>query len=56
LANQEVLRWIIAMQESIGSDASPEKIKEYLWATLNSGRVIPGYFIAPWSGFVTNGL
>lgn len=30
------------MQDSIGADASPEKIKNYLWSTLNSGRVIPG--------------
>lgn len=35
------------MQESIGADPSPEKIKEYLWATLNSGRVVPGYFVVP---------
>lgn len=33
------------MQESIGEDASPEKITEYLWSTLKSGRVIPGYVI-----------
>ena len=31
------------MEATIGADASPEKIKEYLWSTLNSGRVIPGY-------------
>ncbi|KAF8311582.1 citrate synthase [Clavulina sp. PMI_390] len=43
LANQEVLRWILAMQESIGSDAPLERVREYLWSTLNSGRVIPGY-------------
>jgi citrate synthase len=43
LANQEVLRWILAMQKSIGDSASPEKITEYLWSTLKSGRVVPGY-------------
>jgi citrate synthase len=43
LANQEVLRWILAMQQSVGDNASPEKITEYLWSTLNSGRVVPGY-------------
>ncbi|CAG8681112.1 520_t:CDS:2, partial [Acaulospora colombiana] len=43
LANQEVLRWILAMQKTVGDNASPEKIKEYLWSTLNSGQVVPGY-------------
>jgi citrate synthase len=43
LAAQEVVRWIIQMQKSVGEDASEESIKEYLWSTLKSGRVIPGY-------------
>lgn len=43
LANQEVLRWILDMQKSVGDNASPAKITEYLWSTLNSGRVVPGY-------------
>ncbi|KAF8959017.1 citrate synthase [Flammula alnicola] len=43
LANQEVLRWQIAMQKEIGSDITNEKIKEYLWKTLKSGQVVPGY-------------
>ncbi|KAJ7172555.1 citrate synthase [Mycena filopes] len=43
LANQEVLRWQLAMQAELGSDVSHEQIKEYLWKTLNSGQVVPGY-------------
>ncbi|KAF7294995.1 Citrate synthase [Mycena indigotica] len=43
LANQEVLRWQLAMQAEIGSDVSHEQIKEYLWKTLKSGQVVPGY-------------
>lgn len=43
LANQEVLRWILAMQKAVGADPSPSMVKDYLWATLNSGRVVPGY-------------
>jgi citrate synthase len=43
LANQEVLRWLQEMKSSIGNDLSDEKIKEYLWTTLKSGRVVPGY-------------
>ncbi|KAL6722076.1 citrate synthase [Lecanora helva] len=42
LAAQEVLRWILQMQSAISSP-SPSAIESYLWSTLNSGRVIPGY-------------
>lgn len=31
------------MQKSVGDSATPEQIKEYLWSTLNSGQVVPGY-------------
>jgi len=31
------------MQKSVGDNASPGQIAEYLWSTLNSGRVVPGY-------------
>ncbi|KAJ7285911.1 citrate synthase-like protein [Mycena rebaudengoi] len=43
LANQEVLRWQLAMQKEIGTDVSHEQIKEYLWKTLKGGQVVPGY-------------
>ncbi|KAG6818175.1 hypothetical protein H0H87_000080 [Tephrocybe sp. NHM501043] len=43
LANQEVLRWQLAMQKEIGSDVSHDNIREYLWKTLKSGQVVPGY-------------
>ncbi|KAJ7097993.1 citrate synthase [Mycena belliarum] len=43
LANQEVLRWQLAMQEELGSDVSHDQIRKYLWKTLNSGQVVPGY-------------
>ena len=43
LAAQEVLRWILQMQEHIGTKFSEQDIKDYLWSTLKSGRVIPGY-------------
>ena len=42
LANQEVLRWQMAMQKEIGNDITHEKIKEYLWKTLKGGQVVPG--------------
>jgi citrate (Si)-synthase len=43
LANQEALRWILAMQKAVGTEPSSERVKDYLWETLNSGRVVPGY-------------
>ncbi|GLB35022.1 putative citrate synthase family protein [Lyophyllum shimeji] len=43
LANQEVLRWQLTMQQEMGNDVSHEDIKSYLWKTLRSGQVVPGY-------------
>lgn len=43
LANQEVLRWIQKMRDQIGEGASDEKVAEYVWSTLKSGQVVPGY-------------
>jgi citrate synthase len=44
LANQEVLGWIQNFMEQLGGEVpTEEKLKEAVWATLNSGQVIPGY-------------
>ncbi|BGP35607.1 hypothetical protein JCM10296v2_007448 [Rhodotorula toruloides] len=43
LANQEVLRFILGMQKELGDSPSDEQIVQYIWKTLNSGQVIPGY-------------
>ena len=43
LAAQEVLRWIQEMQSHIGTSYSDSDVKDYLWSTLRSGRVVPGY-------------
>lgn len=43
LAAQEVLRWILQMQDHIGTSASDKDVTDYLWSTLKSGRVVPGY-------------
>ena len=42
LANQEVLRWQLAMLKELGDNVTLENIKEYLWKTLKSGQVVPG--------------
>lgn len=44
LANQEVIKWIFEMQESLGTDApTSEQIANYVQETLSSGKVVPGY-------------
>lgn len=44
LANQEVIRWILKMVDTLGtSKPTREQISEYVKSTLASGRVIPGY-------------
>jgi citrate synthase len=44
LANQEVIKWIYEMRESIGTDTpSKQQIEEYVKKTLSEGKVVPGY-------------
>lgn len=44
LANQEVLAWLQDVKEKVGShDPTEEEMKKFVWDTLNSGHVIPGY-------------
>jgi citrate synthase len=43
LAAQESLRWILKMQSKIGNNFSDQDVRDYLWATLKSGQVVPGY-------------
>ncbi len=44
LANQEVLRWIQGVMAKLGGKLPSEaELSDFLWQTLNSGQVIPGY-------------
>ncbi|CAB1414843.1 unnamed protein product [Pleuronectes platessa] len=43
LANQEVLVWLTALQKEMGGEVSDEQMRDYIWNTLKSGRVVPGY-------------
>lgn len=43
LANQEVLVWLKKLQQQVGDNVSEEKLKEFIWNTLKSGQVVPGY-------------
>ncbi len=44
LANQEVLRWIQGVMDKMGGKLpTEEEMKKFVWDTLNSGQVIPGF-------------
>ncbi len=43
LASQEVLRWIMEVKKDLGGVPTKDQLVKYLWDTLNSGKVIPGY-------------
>lgn len=44
LANQEVLRWLQGIMDKLqGKEPTEEMMKQFVWDTLNSGQVIPGY-------------
>lgn len=43
LANQEVLVWLIKLQKEVGVNATEEQMKDFIWKTLKSGQVVPGY-------------
>ena len=44
LANQEVMRWIVNVKEKLGGGVpTKEQLSEFVWNTLKSGQVVPGY-------------
>ncbi|MCX6270063.1 MAG: citrate (Si)-synthase [Bacteroidetes bacterium] len=44
LANQEVLRWLLELYDKMeGKIPTDDEMSQYVWDTLNSGQVIPGY-------------
>jgi citrate synthase len=44
LANQEVLRWIQGVMDKMGGKVpTDEEMKQFVWDTLKSGQVIPGF-------------
>ncbi len=43
LANQECLKFVLAVNEKYGGVPTTEQLKEFAWDILNSGKVIPGY-------------
>jgi len=44
LANQEVMRWLVGVKKKLGGGVpTREQLATFVWDTLNSGQVIPGY-------------
>jgi citrate synthase len=43
LANQEVLRWIQELMTKVSKEPTKEEMEKFVWDTLNSGQVVPGY-------------
>ena len=44
LANQEVIKWIFRMADTLGTTRpTNEQVRKYINDTLNAGQVIPGY-------------
>ncbi len=44
LANQEFLRWLQDVRDKMGGEVPTEdEMRQFVWDTLNSGQVIPGY-------------
>jgi len=43
LANQEVLVWLTKLQEELGGEVSDGELRDFIWNTLASGQVVPGY-------------
>ncbi|PKP04181.1 MAG: type I citrate synthase [Bacteroidetes bacterium HGW-Bacteroidetes-9] len=44
LANQEVLRWLQDLMDKMDGQVPTEaELKQFVWNTLNSGQVIPGF-------------
>lgn len=43
LASQECLAFVVAVVDRFGGVPTAEKLREYAWEVLRSGRVIPGY-------------
>jgi len=44
LANQEVLRWLHEVMDKMGNKLpTKEEMEQFVWDTLNSGKVIPGF-------------
>ncbi len=42
-ANQDTLEWLLGILHKFGDCPSEELLEEYIWDTINRGKIIPGY-------------
>jgi len=42
-ANQDCLAWLLSIRDIYGENPTEAQIEEFMWETLNKGKVIPGY-------------
>lgn len=42
-ANREVMIWLKKLQQEVGDNVTEERVTDFVWKTLKSGRRIPGY-------------
>lgn len=38
-----MLLWVTKLRSEIGDDVTEDQLKEFIWKTLKSGQVVPGY-------------
>jgi citrate synthase len=43
LANQEVLVWLTKLKQNLKENYTEQELKDFIWNTLQSGQVVPGY-------------
>ncbi|XP_022249340.1 probable citrate synthase 2, mitochondrial isoform X1 [Limulus polyphemus] len=43
LGSQEVLEWLTELHNDLSSDATEAQLKDFVWQTLKSGQVVPGF-------------
>lgn len=39
----QVLIWLQKLRKQVGDDFTEDQLKEFIWKTLKSGQVVPGY-------------
>ncbi|HVO76087.1 MAG TPA: citrate (Si)-synthase [Ignavibacteriaceae bacterium] len=43
LANQECAKWLLELMKRFNGTPTQQQLVDYVWETINAGRVIPGY-------------
>lgn len=38
-----MLVWLTRVAKELGTDVTTDQLKDFLWKTLNSGQVVPGF-------------